>query len=65
MDSDAAKAIGIIIVAIILFILNPFLAIWAWNVLFGAALTIPLNFGTWLATAILLNTIKPVRAASK
>ena len=45
----------ILAVALILFLLiiGPFLVLWSWNVLFGAALIIPYNLETWFATVLI------------
>jgi hypothetical protein len=45
----------ILAVALILFLLiiGPFLVLWSWNVLFGAALLIPYTFETWCATVLI------------
>jgi hypothetical protein len=33
--------------------IGPFLVLWSWNVLFGAALMIPYNLETWCATVLI------------
>ncbi len=38
---------------IFLLVIGPFLVIWSWNTLFGAALTIPFNLDTWCAVVLL------------
>jgi len=45
----------ILIVALVIFLLaiGPFLVIWSWNVLFGAALMIPYGPETWCAVVLL------------
>lgn len=45
----------ILVVALVLFLLviGPFLIIWSWNVLFGAALMIAYTFETWCAVVLL------------
>jgi hypothetical protein len=45
----------IIAIALIIFLLliGPFLVIWSWNTLFGAALMIPFNLETWCAVILL------------
>ena len=42
-------------IALIIFLLaiGPFLVIWSWNVLFGAALLIPYTLETWAAIVLL------------
>lgn len=57
-NADAATVISIIILGLLIVIFWPIFVIWAWNVLFGAALTIPTNFYTWLAVIVLTSTIK-------
>jgi hypothetical protein len=36
-----------------LLVIGPFLVLWSWNVLFGAALLIPYTFETWCATVLI------------
>jgi hypothetical protein len=45
----------ILVVAGVLFLLaiGPFLVMWSWNVLFGAALMIPYSLETWCATVLI------------
>jgi hypothetical protein len=45
----------VLVVALVLFLLliGPFLVIWSWNTLFGAALVIPYAFETWCAVVLL------------
>ena len=45
----------ILIVMLVLFLLliGPFLVIWSWNTLFGAALLIPYALETWCAVVLL------------
>ena len=45
----------IVIIALVIFLLaiGPFLVIWSWNVLFGAALLIPYTLETWAAIVLL------------
>jgi hypothetical protein len=45
----------ILVVALVIFLLaiGPFLVLWSWNVLFGAALMIPYNLETWCATVLI------------
>jgi len=38
---------------IFLLAIGPFLVIWSWNVLFGAALLIPYGLETWCAVVLL------------
>ena len=42
-----------IVLVIFLLAIGPFLVIWSWNVLFGAALMIPFNLETWAAIVLL------------
>ena len=41
-----------IIGLIALFVLGPWIVIWAWNTLFGVSYLIPYTFNTWLAVLI-------------
>jgi hypothetical protein len=45
----------IVIIALVIFLLaiGPFLIVWSWNTLFGAALMIPFNLETWAAVILL------------
>jgi hypothetical protein len=45
----------IVIIALVIFLLaiGPFLIVWSWNTLFGAALLIPFNLETWAAVILL------------
>ena len=45
----------IVISALVIFLLaiGPFLIVWSWNTLFGAALMIPFNLETWAAVILL------------
>ena len=45
----------IVVIALVIFLLaiGPFLIVWSWNVLFGAALLIPFNLETWAAVILL------------
>jgi hypothetical protein len=45
----------ILVVALVIFLLaiGPFLVIWSWNTLFGAALLIPYGLETWCATVLI------------
>ena len=57
-DKTAAAALlGAIFFYLMIIIFWPIFVIWAWNVLFGAALTIPTNFFTWLAVIVLSMTL--------
>ena len=50
------KNLGIFVVvllAIALVVVGPFLVIWAWNTLFGAMLPIAYTVWTWLAVLII------------
>ena len=42
-----------IVLIIFLLAIGPFLVIWSWNTLFGAALMIPFNLETWAAVILL------------
>jgi hypothetical protein len=43
----------VVLLAIALVVVGPFLVIWAWNTLFGALLTIAYTVWTWLAVLII------------
>jgi ABC-type glycerol-3-phosphate transport system permease component len=45
----------IVVIALVIFLLaiGPFLVIWSWNALFGAALLISYNLETWAAVVLL------------
>ena len=45
----------IVVIALVIFLLaiGPFLIVWSWNTLFGAALLIPFNLETWAAIVLL------------
>jgi hypothetical protein len=45
----------IVVIALVIFLLaiGPFLIVWSWNTLFGAALMIPFNLETWAAVILL------------
>ena len=45
----------IVVIALVIFLLaiGPFLIVWSWNTLFGAALLIPFNLETWAAVILL------------
>ena len=47
------KIIAVIALVIFLLIIGPFLIIWSWNTLFGAALLIPFTIETWAAVVLL------------
>ena len=50
------KNLGILVIvllAIALVVVGPFLVIWAWNTLFGALLAIDYTLWTWLAVLII------------
>ena len=51
------KIILMLLLLVALVVVGPFAAIWALNTLFPA-LSIPINFSTWLATAVLLSLSK-------
>ena len=42
-----------IVLIIFLLAIGPFLIVWSWNTLFGAALLIPFNLETWAAVILL------------
>lgn len=54
-----------VVLALIAVILGPWIVIWAWNTLFGAALTIDYTFWTWLAVLIIGVFISPNVKVSK
>jgi hypothetical protein len=45
----------VLVIALVIFLLaiGPFLIVWSWNTLFGAALLIPFNLETWAAVILL------------
>ena len=45
--------LAIVLLAIALVVVGPFLVIWAWNILFGSLLTIGYTLWTWLAVLII------------
>jgi len=45
--------LAIVLLAIALVVVGPFLVIWAWNTLFGTVLTIAYTVWTWLAVLII------------
>lgn len=45
--------LAIVVLAIALVIVGPFLVIWAWNTLFGGLLVIGYTIWTWLAVLII------------
>jgi hypothetical protein len=47
------NVILIVLLVIFLLAIGPFLVIWSWNVLFGAALLIPYGLETWCAVVLL------------
>ena len=47
------KVILAIVLILFLLAIGPFLVLWSWNILFGAALMIPYNFETWCATVLI------------
>jgi len=47
------KILMIVLLVVFLLLLGPFLVIWSWNTLFGAALLIPYTLETWCATVLL------------
>ena len=47
------KIVLVIALVIFLLLIGPFLVIWSWNVLFGAALLIPYTLETWAAVVLL------------
>jgi len=47
------KIVAVIAMVIFLLIIGPFLVIWSWNTLFGAALLIPYTLETWSAVVLL------------
>jgi len=42
-----------VVLIIFLLAIGPFLVLWSWNVLFGAALMIPYNLETWCAIVLI------------
>jgi hypothetical protein len=56
------KGLGVVALAVLivaLVVLGPFIVIWAWNTLFGAAFLIDYTFWTWVAVIILGAFISP------
>jgi len=47
------NVILIVLLVIFLLAIGPFLIIWSWNTLFGAALLIPFSPETWCAVVLL------------
>ena len=50
------KSLGIfaiVVLAIVLVVIGPFIVIWAWNTLFGTLLMIGYTVWTWLAVLII------------
>jgi hypothetical protein len=47
------KIVLVIALVIFLLLIGPFLVIWSWNALFGAALLIPYTLETWAAVVLL------------
>jgi len=56
--NSTAKLIGLLVVIVALVAIGPLLTIWAWNTLFGSALTIPYTFDTWAAVVIIGGVFK-------
>lgn len=53
MKNDKAYAAGVIVFVVALIVIYPFLLMWAWNTLFGAALVIEYSLSSWFAVLIL------------
>lgn len=47
------KIIAVVVLVLFLLFIGPFLVLWSWNTLFGAALLIPYNLETWCATVLI------------
>ena len=45
--------LAVVLLAIALVVVGPFLVIWAWNTLFGTVFTIGYTLWTWLAVLII------------
>lgn len=50
--------IGFLVFVVGLVILGPLGTIWAWNTLFGSALTVPYTLETWAAVVIIGGVFK-------
>ncbi len=46
-----------IVVAIVLIVIGPWIVIWAWNTLFGAHVAVAYSIETWFAVMVLLGAI--------
>lgn len=57
--SKFITVIGAFALLIALVAVGPILVLWAWNTLFGSALTIPLTLETWVSVIILGAFISP------
>jgi hypothetical protein len=51
--------VGVVLLLIALIVLGPWIVIWAWNTLFGAAHMIDYTFWTWLAVIIIGAFVNP------
>jgi hypothetical protein len=55
-----------IVVAIVLIVIGPWIVIWAWNTLFGAHVAVAYSIETWFAVMVLLGAIhSPVSVRKK
>jgi hypothetical protein len=60
------SVVALVLMIVALIILGPFIVIWAWNTLFGAAFLIEYTFWTWVAVIILGAFISPnVKVSTK
>lgn len=64
MKTDTSYILGLILLAVLLVVIAPVLAIWSLNTLFPA-LAIPYTWQTWLAAAILGSMIGGASRKSK
>jgi hypothetical protein len=53
MKNDKAYVSSVIVFVAFLIVIYPFLLIWAWNTLFGAALAIEYSLSSWAAVLVL------------
>jgi len=57
VDMSNTKMLVLIVIAIVLIVIGPWIVIWAWNILFGAHVAVGYSIETWFAVMILLTAI--------
>ena len=55
--SDIQQMGLLVVIAILLIIIGPWIVIWAWNTLFGAYVVVGYSIETWFAVMVLIGAI--------